>query len=373
MSASGVPAGRFGTMTSAPTDCVPSQRADGYPAVQVWRELSWLRPTVLFAAVFGAWVGFLAVALASEHLIVRSLIVAPLILASGLLFTLAHDAGHRSYSSSAFVNGVVGRVGLIPSAHVFGLWRAHHEVHHRYTNLRSRDFVWTPLSVAEFRALSWWRRVLHRLYRHRSGLGLGLHYTIEIWMPRMLRPRAKHGLRLSGPVLFDSAVLLGALVGLAAAARWYVGLIDPDRVGDSGFWLSSIMLLFVVPMLGTHWLIGFVIYLNHTHPDIVWYDDENEWTRRDVQLEGSTGLCFSRLRHALIPRRIMNHTAHHVDPAIPLRHLGRAQHDLVEVFGDRIVSYDWSLKRFREILSRCKLYDYGSQRWLTYADAERQP
>jgi omega-6 fatty acid desaturase (delta-12 desaturase) len=328
-----------------------------------------VRPLAVFAVVLGLWFVSLAVGLWAEHWVLRAAMVVPLTLASGQLFMLAHDAGHRSYSTSAVVNGLVGRVGLVPSLHVFGLWRAHHDVHHRYTNLRGRDFVWTPLSVDEYTALPWWRRGLHRTYRHGSGLGLGLHYTVEIWAPRMVWPRAQRGVERRRRLMIDTILSYGAVVGLATAARGLVAWVDPDRVGDAGFWLSAVLLLVVMPVLGTHWLIGFVIYLNHTHPDIVWYDDEHEWARREVQLEGSTALRFSSLRHAVLPRRIMNHTAHHLDPAVPLRELDRAQHHLAERLDGRIVSYDWSLGQFRDVLSRCKLYDYHAHRWLTYAAA----
>jgi omega-6 fatty acid desaturase (delta-12 desaturase) len=128
--------------------------------------------------------------------------------------------------------------------------------------------------------------------------------------------------------------------------------------------------LFVLPLIGTHWLIGFVIYLNHTHPDIVWYDDPVEWSRRQVQLEGSAGVRLGGLRHVLLPRRIMNHTVHHLDPGVPLRSLKPAQQDLVASRGDAVVSWNWSPLRFREILTRCKLYDYEARKWRTYAEAE---
>lgn len=132
------------------------------------------------------------------------------------------------------------------------------------------------------------------------------------------------------------------------------------------------MFLFVLPLIGTQWFIGFVIYLNHTHPDVVWYDDVEEWARHDVQLEGSVGQRFSRLGQALLPRRIMNHTAHHVDPGVPLPALAAAQRELICSFGDRIIRWDWSPRQFRAILASCKLYDYDTHRWLTYEAAEER-
>jgi omega-6 fatty acid desaturase (delta-12 desaturase) len=343
---------------------------DDLPDLRGWYESGWRRPLVEFVVTFGLWAGAMAVGLWADGWSVRVAMVIPLTLLSGQLFTLAHDAGHGSLATSRAVNAITGRLALVPSLHVFGLWRFHHDVHHRYTNLRARDFVWTPLSVSEYRSMQRTRRVLNRLYRHRSGLGLGLHYTIEIWAPRMLWPRRSHVVRARERVVVDSILLYVLVAGLALSAWAFVSVVDPGRAADPAFWASAALLLFVLPVIGTHWLIGFVIFLNHTHPDIVWYDDPAEWARRPVQLEGSAGVRFDPVRHLLLPRRIMNHTVHHLDPGVPLRSLARAQRGLVEERADDVVSWEWSPRRFREILTRCQLYDYEGQRWLTYEAAE---
>lgn len=338
------------------------------PDLRAWRTAPEKGPVVWFALTFLLWVAALAIGLWSPRPMVRVIMVVPLTLASAQMFTLGHDAGHGSFSTSRTVNAVVGRLAFVPSVHVFGLWRHHHDIHHRWTNLRGRDFVWTPLTVHEYRALPEWRRTLHRICRQQSGLGLGLHYAVEIWAPRMLWPRARHDLPRRGRLIADALLLYGVLMGLALLAWWFIAMVEPDRLGDAGSWASAVLSLFVVPLAGTQWLIGFVIYLNHTHPEIVWYDDSTEWSHHAVQLEGSAGQRFRRF--SLLPQRIMHHTAHHVDPSVPLRQLEHAQHYLVDTFGDRVVSYPWSRAVFRNILCRCKLYDYDEKRWLTYAAAE---
>lgn len=333
-------------------------------------ESSRVRPVVVFGLTFGIWVTSLAIGLGCRSWLVRGAMVVPLTLASAQLFTIGHDAAHGSFSGSALANAVMGRLALLPSVHVFGLWRAHHEVHHRYTNLRGHDFVWTPLSVSEYQALRWWQRALHRIYRHRSGIGLGLHYAIEIWGPRMLWPRRRHDLLQPQRLRADAMLLYAMVMGLAASAWGFVALVDAGRAGDLRFWASAVVLLLVVPLLGTQWLIGFVIYLNHTHPDVAWYEDPGEWSRHQVQLEGAVGVRFPRVRQVVLPQRIMNHTAHHVHPGVPLAELKQAQDHLVGTYPDRIVSYEWSPKTFCNVLSRCKLYDYDTRRWLTYATVE---
>ncbi len=339
------------------------------PDLRAWHAGSWARPLVTFVCTFGLWTGVVAIGLWVDQWPVRAALVVPLTVLSGQLFTLAHDAGHGSYSASRAVNAIVGRLALVPSVHVFGLWRHHHGLHHRHTNLRSRDFVWTPLSVEDYRALPGHRRVLHRVFRHPSGVGLGLHYAIEIWAPRMLWPRRCHRLANRGRMTADALLLVALLLGTGAAAWSFLGVVDPDRARDVGFWMSAVVFLFVLPLIGTQWLIGFVIYLNHTHPDVVWYDDADEWAGHDVQLEGSTGLRFHPIRHALVPRRIMNHTAHHLDPGVPLARLAAAQRHVVALHGDRVVSVDFSWRWLRDVLRHCQLYDFDRRRWIPFAMA----
>jgi hypothetical protein len=48
------------------------------------------------------------------------------------LFVIGHDACHQSYTSSRFLNHVVGRIAFLPALHSFSLWdREHNHRHHR--------------------------------------------------------------------------------------------------------------------------------------------------------------------------------------------------------------------------------------------------
>jgi len=335
-------------------------------------EVSAVAPLLAFTVSAGVWLALIGIGLWAESTILRLALIVPLALASGQLFVIGHDAAHGSFSASRTVNAVTGRLAFVPSVHVFGLWRRHHNVHHRYTNLRGRDFVWTPLSIDEYEDLPRWHRALHRVYRNRTGLGLGVHYLVEIWAPRMLYPWRGGDRRGRGRLLRDTAVLYASLGALVYAGYRFALAVDPDRAGDRGYLVSTVLLLFVLPLIGTHWLIGFVIFLNHTHPDIVWYDDPEVWARRDVQIECSAGLRLPK-SGPMLPRRIMNHTAHHVNTKVPVRRLAPAQRYLVASAGTRVVSYEWSPRRFAEILATCRIYDYDTQEWLGYSGTRTGP
>ena len=69
------------------------------------------------------------------------------------LFVIGHDACHGSYTPSKVLNGWIGRIAFLPSLTPFSLWDVGHNLaHHGFTNLKGRDYVWTPYLAARVRA-----------------------------------------------------------------------------------------------------------------------------------------------------------------------------------------------------------------------------
>ena len=84
----------------------------------------------------------------------------------GRLFIIGHDACHQSYTPHRRLNKILGRIAMLPSLTPYSLWQTgHNVVHHGYTNLKGVDFVWEPLTLAEYQALSPARRALERKAR----------------------------------------------------------------------------------------------------------------------------------------------------------------------------------------------------------------
>jgi omega-6 fatty acid desaturase (delta-12 desaturase) len=271
---------------------------------------------------------------------------------AGNLFMLGHDACHGSFTRRARLDRVLGRLAFLSSYHPFSLWElSHNRTHHVFTNLRSRDFVWTPATKAEYQAMPRARRWMYRAYR--TPLGLALYYPIEIWWPRHVWLRAGVVERRRASHVLDRALLL---------AFFALQLAVAIELGDS----ASIWLGVVVPWLVFNWLIGFVIYFNHTHPDVRWFADEREWSSYAGIIAGTTRLVFPAWT-APIASAIMNHVAHHVDPRISLENLEAAQVRIEELVPERVIVQDWSVAALLEILRTCKLYDYDHGCWLDYA------
>jgi len=179
----------------------------------------------------------------------------------GRLFIIGHDACHQSYTPHRRLNKLLGRIAMLPSLTPYSLWQTgHNVVHHGYTNLKGVDFVWEPLTMSEYQTLTPARKLLERIYR--SGWGSCLYYLIEMWWLRMFFPSERYMGSRRAEFRWDSAFVavtgalwIGALVFIAA------------RTGQSA--LALVGFGFVVPFLVWNALIGFVVYVHHTHQHTV--------------------------------------------------------------------------------------------------------
>jgi omega-6 fatty acid desaturase (delta-12 desaturase) len=276
---------------------------------------------------------------------------------AGNLFMIGHDACHGSYTGVRRLDRILGRVAFLPTYHPFSLWAlSHNRIHHGYTNLKGKDFVWTPLSKPEYDALPGWRRTLHRLYR--TPLGIALYYPIEIWLPRHAFPQRQHLDKARAIYLVDRLLVLA----FALAQIVLIMAVGGRTLGD---WVLAIILGWVTPTLVFGWLVGFVIFFNHTHPRAPWFDAPDEWSAFRGTILGTVGLRFPGWTR-FFASNIMDHVAHHADMRIPLVRLAEAQARIEELLPDQVIVQEWSISALLEILRQCKLYDYAAHRWLDF-------
>jgi omega-6 fatty acid desaturase (delta-12 desaturase) len=282
---------------------------------------------------------------------------------SGNLFMIGHDACHGSYTQHRWLNRVLGRVAFLPSWHPYSVWEySHNRVHHGHTNLRGKDFVWAPLSKQEFERLPWLRRALYRTYR--TPLGLALYYPLELWRERLFFPRARFLDRPRRAYTLDCLLVSAYMLAQATLLT--------ARAESAGAALSALALGVVVPWLVFGWLIGFVVFFNHTHPSIVWYDGRDGWSPFVASVHATMRLSFPRWTR-LFASQIMNHPAHHVDPRIPLARLRAAEERLEQLVPGQIVTQEWSVAELCRILRVCRLYDFESRRWTDYDGTPTSP
>ena len=276
----------------------------------------------------------------------------------GRLFILGHDACHQSLTSHRTLNRWLGRLVFLPSLTPYSLWEVGHNViHHGYTNLRGFDFVWQPRSLEEYRALPFGKRVLERVYR--SGWAPWLYYMVEIWWSRLLFPN-----REKMPTRRAVFTLDGLLV-CAFAAAWIVGLVlAAHATGQSVAWLVGVG--FALPFVLWNGLIGFVVYVHHTHLGVAWYEDKRSWAAAQPFVSTTVHLTFKSMMGSVL-HHIMEHTAHHVDMSVPLYRLKAAQALLEQRLAGHIVVQPFSWRWYANTARRCKLYDFKAGCWTDFS------
>jgi omega-6 fatty acid desaturase (delta-12 desaturase) len=334
------------------------------PHRKVIRE--WLAPisarSTAYALVLVLTDVLLFAAFAAATVLLRSPVLQLLAgVATGLmisrLFILGHDACHQSLTPHRRLNRWIGRLVLLPSLTPYSLWEVgHNVVHHGYTNLKGFDFVWQPRSLEEFQALPAWRQALERVYR--SGWAPWLYYLIEIWWLRMFFPSKKIMPARRAVFLWDS------LLVCAYAAAWVGGLVAVSwATGQSAWWLLTVG--FAVPFLFWNGMIGFVVYVHHTHPGVDWYEDKASWSASQPFVSTTVHLTFRSAMGSVL-HHIMEHTAHHVDMSVPLYRLKKAQALLESRLAGSIVVQPFSWRWYADTARRCKLYDFKARRWTDF-------
>ena len=318
---------------------------------------SLFRALGLFTLDVGVFLAGSAMALLSPSILVKLLGALVITGAIVRLFLIGHDACHGSFFVSKTLNNVIGRIAFMPSMTAFSLWDVGHNVaHHGFNNLKGRDQVWAPFSKAEFDALPRHRQMLERLYR--SGFGCGAYYLLELWWKKLYfaskreigSTRSKY--KLDSLLVTCGAVLWIGLVVLAAHATHQS--------------LALLLLTAVIlPFLIWNGIMGFVVFVHHTHPTIPWFQRRQEWQRCRAYLTATANvrlpLGADRLMH-----NIMEHNAHHVNPRIPMFHLRRAQQVLRERYAEEVHAYRLCWNGYMDCVRRCKLYDFTNHRWLSF-------
>jgi omega-6 fatty acid desaturase (delta-12 desaturase) len=278
------------------------------------------------------------------------------------LFILGHDACHQSFTPHRRLNRWLGRLVFLPSLTPYSLWDVgHNVVHHGYTNLKDFDMVWQPRTLEEYRALPGWRRALERVYR--SGWAPWLYYLVEIWWLRMYFPSSRH------MPTRRRAFTLDCLLVSAFALAWIAGLVLSAQAGGQALWLQ-LLCGFVVPFLVWNGMIGFVVYVHHTHTSIAWHEDKATWSAAQPFVSTTVHLHFTPrlgVDAGSLLHHIMEHTAHHVDMGVPLYRLKRAQRILEEKMPGRIVVQRFSWRWYFDTARRCKLYDYRRRAWTDFS------
>jgi omega-6 fatty acid desaturase (delta-12 desaturase) len=282
--------------------------------------------------------------------------------AVAMLFALAHDAAHGSLARSRRLNRLLATVCFLPSWYPYTPWiRGHNHLHHGWTNVAECDYSWRPVSPADYAAMRRWRRMVEHIYR--SWWGLWLHSIVAIWWQHMAMPRESDRRYLDARHLAADRLLVAVSVAAHVAVCWLAAPHWSTLAGGPRLppWAIAAAVV-VMPWWIFHVMFSVVTFMHHTHPRVPWFRTKRESNYFMGQVRATVHVELPKWVELLL-HNITVHSAHHVDPRIPFRHLPRAQQQLESSFAGDVIVERWSLRSFITVTRACKLYDYEERQW----------
>ena len=352
--------GSLGMLPStAPNIFSPEIRAEAEPQFADRRSLR--RGMSVLVGHYALYFATLAGALAPLPTLFNVLFAVANGIFIAMLFIIGHDGAHGSFVPGRKRNLWIARIAFIPCVHSVSLWRViHNKLHHGRTNLKGVDGVWAPMSKAEYDAASPGRRWLERVYR--GPFGPLIYYYLEFWIHRTLLPLApevrNQWKRHLPDSLFAVSGFVLTLAGIAVAGKTMV----PARP----LWLV-LTIGWAVPFAVWNYLMAFTTYLNHTHPSILWFDDERLWARHKGNLLDTANVLMP-VDAVPLYTKVMAHTAHHHRTLVPVYALPEAQAELNQAHG-ALIEYTLTPSAYRRIYRACKLFDFERMCWTDFGGA----
>ena len=272
------------------------------------------------------------------------------------LGSLSHEAAHRSMVRSRLGNKFFAVVTFTVILFNYRLWvYEHHVLHHGRTQVKLNNFL-SPLTLAEYRALSPFRRALYRSYHSESGFGILLYYLLNRWpdvhfYPGKWLPKRFHA----------SAWGYTALVAAYAAALLGLLVLVPIARHDSV--AATLICGFVLPYTIWFTVFSMTAFLQHTNPQLRWYGDVASMASPPEATAVHVGIPHW-MNH--VTHYVLEHSVHHVSAMIPHYHLKQAQATLAGIAGPDVITMRFTVGNMRDVLRRCRLYDFERHAWLNF-------
>jgi len=290
------------------------------------------------AASFGLWWLALLIAVPAAGFLVR-------------LFMIQHDCSHRAYFKNAAANDWLGRIIGVLTMTPHDCWRRTHAIHHATSGNLDRRGIGevSTLTVEEYRALPWLKRIGYRLYRHPAVIfGLGPAFLF------LLQHRLPTGLMREGWRPWASALATNAAIAVLVGAAIWLG-------GWKGMLLVHLPTIVLAASVGV-WL----FYVQHQFEDTYWARQKG-WNATEAALRGSS---YYDLPPPLrwMTANIGIHHVHHVSSRIPFYRLARVLRDHPELKSVSKLSLVDSIRSVG-----LALWDESSQRLISFEQLAHGP
>jgi omega-6 fatty acid desaturase (delta-12 desaturase) len=264
------------------------------------------------------------------------------------LFMIQHDCGHGAFFRKRIANDWVGRVIGVLTLTPYDFWRRTHAIHHAnqgnldYRGIGDID----TLTVREYLALSKWRQLLYRLYRHPLVMfGVGPAYQF------VLLHRLPIGLMRNGWQPWLSTMATNIAIGMLVATMIWLFGVGP-------FLLVHLPITFFGASIGV-WL----FYVQHQFEDTFWTHDEG-WNFHEAALHGSSHYDLPFVLR-WFTANIGVHHVHHLCSRIPYYRLPRVLRDHPQLAAVGRLTLLQSLR-----CVRMALWDEGRRRGVSFREIQ---
>ena len=266
------------------------------------------------------------------------------------LFMIQHDCGHGSFFGRRRLDDWVGRTIGVLTLTPYECWRRVHAIHHASSgNLDARGIgdIMT-LTVAEYRARSFWGRFRYRFYRN----PIVMFVIGPIWAFAILQ-RLPVGIMRGGVSPWVSTMATNAMIAaFVFGSIWIVG------------WLPFLVVHLPIAFLasaGGVWL----FYVQHQFEETQW-TDRKEWVFEHAALHGSSYYDLpTPLRW--LTANIGVHHVHHISSRVPYYRLPEVLRDYPEL---KTVGRIGILESFRGV--KLVLWDEARRKLVSFREARAQ-
>jgi omega-6 fatty acid desaturase (delta-12 desaturase) len=339
-------------MTSTLLELEEAQKASArkwVPILAKYRDPSLGRSLLELCVTVAAFLGFWALAWAA--LSVSPLLALAVAAANGVwlvrLFLIQHDCGHQSFFHNRLANDWMGRIIAVLTLTPYDVWRRTHSIHHAHAGNLGRRGIGDvlTLTVQEYKARSWFGRVLYWLYRHplvMFGLGPAYLFLIDYRLPLGLMTA---GWRYWLSSMGTNLMLALLITGLHLLGGWQVLVF---------IYLPTVI---VAATIGV-WL----FFVQHQFEETYW-GREPDWQVHDAALLGSSHYKLPQPLRWLTAN-IGIHHVHHLYSRVPFYRLS-------EILRDHPVLGEAQVLTIRESLdcARLHLWDEAGKRLVSFRDA----